>query len=113
MWISLVLLNKMGSIDHAPGFNSFFMKKEILLYSEYTLNTYCLFLEPLFQKISGNHDYGDYVPWESEAKKKENMNHLLSYLNDMGFQVLLNESKPLKNDKDEIALIGVENWGAS
>ena len=62
--------------------------------------------------VLGNHDYGDYVPWESEAKKKENMNHLLSYLNDMGFQVLLNESKPLKNDKDEIALIGVENWGA-
>ena len=60
--------------------------------------------------VLGNHDYGDYVPWESEAKKKENMNHLLSYLNDMGFQVLLNESKPLKNDKDEIALIGVENW---
>ena len=24
--------------------------------------------------------------------EKENMNHLLSYLNDMGFQVLLNES---------------------
>ena len=40
------------------------------------------------------------------------MNQLLSYLNDMGFQVLLNEAKPLKKDKDEIALIGVENWGA-
>ena len=62
--------------------------------------------------VLGNHDYGDYVPWESEFKKKENMNQLLSYLNDMGFQVLLNEAKPLKKDKDEIALIGVENWGA-
>ena len=30
----------------------------------------------------------------------------------MGFQVLLNEAQPLIKDKDEIALIGVENWGA-
>ena len=62
--------------------------------------------------VLGNHDYGDYIPWESEAKKKENMNDLLLYLNEMGFQVLLNEAKPLIKDKDEIALIGVENWGA-
>ena len=47
-----------------------------------------------------------------KAKPRKNMNQLLSYLNDMGFQVLLNEAKPLKKDKDEIALIGVENWGA-
>ena len=46
-----------------------------------------------------------------KAKRKRKHESLLSYLNDMGFQVLLNESKPLKNDKDEITLIGVENWG--
>ena len=40
------------------------------------------------------------------------MNYLLSYLNEMGFQVLLNESKPIKKDQAEIVLIGVENWGA-
>lgn len=85
------------------------MAKEILPWKEIISS-----LDAPFGKFAvlGNHDYGDYISWESEAKKKENMNYLLSYLNEMGFQVLLNESKPIKKDQAEIALIGVENWGA-
>lgn len=85
------------------------MAKEILPWKEIIRS-----LDAPFGKFAvlGNHDYGDYIPWENETMKKENMNDLLSYLKEMGFQVLLNESKPIKKDQDEIALIGVENWGA-
>ncbi len=62
--------------------------------------------------VLGNHDYGDYIPWDSEGEKKKNMNDLLTHLREMGFHVLLNESTLIKKDSDEIALIGVENWGA-
>ena len=62
--------------------------------------------------ILGNHDYGDYVRWESEEAKKENLENLKRLQNDIGFNLLLNESKFLEKNGERIALIGVENWGA-
>ncbi|MCJ7467275.1 MAG: metallophosphoesterase [Maribacter sp.] len=61
--------------------------------------------------ILGNHDYGDYVEWDSEEKKAENLQELKSLQKDMGFDLLLNESRYLQRGNDRIALIGVENWG--
>lgn len=61
--------------------------------------------------VLGNHDYGDYIKWESEGLKSENMDTLLRYQKEMGFELLLNESRYLKRGADKIALVGVENWG--
>ncbi len=61
--------------------------------------------------VLGNHDYGDYVPWETEEAKAENLRNLKNLQREMGFDLLLNESRYLQRGDDRIALIGVENWG--
>jgi predicted MPP superfamily phosphohydrolase len=62
--------------------------------------------------ILGNHDYGDYVPWESQEAKVANLEKLKSIHREMGWRLLLNEHVPIEKGGDQIALIGVENWGA-
>lgn len=61
--------------------------------------------------VLGNHDYGDYIGWDSERSKSENLDTLLRYQKEMGFEPLLNESRYLESGGDRIALVGVENWG--
>jgi predicted MPP superfamily phosphohydrolase len=61
--------------------------------------------------VLGNHDYGDYIQWESKRLKSENLDTLLRYQKEMGFEPLLNESRYLNRGADRIALVGVENWG--
>lgn len=61
--------------------------------------------------ILGNHDYGDYVDWESPQHKERNMLQLKDYQRKMGWKMLNNESTFIKNGNDSILLIGVENWG--
>jgi len=60
----------------------------------------------------GNHDYGDYRSWTSVEKKKDNLASLIQSHKEMGWDILLNENRTLKVDGEEIAIIGVENWGA-
>ncbi len=62
--------------------------------------------------VLGNHDYGDYASWESEVAKAENLEKLKTIQKEMGFDLLLNESRYLEKEGDKIALVGVENWGA-
>ncbi len=62
--------------------------------------------------VLGNHDYGDYVDWESKAAKAQNLEELKTLQKEMGFNLLLNETNYLEKDGQRIALIGVENWGA-
>ncbi|MDC6350195.1 metallophosphoesterase [Zeaxanthinibacter sp. PT1] len=61
--------------------------------------------------VLGNHDYGDYVDWDTEEEKSENLESLKKLQRDMGFDLLLNESRYLQKGNDRLALIGVENWG--
>lgn len=61
--------------------------------------------------ILGNHDYGEYCNWESEKAKSDNLELLHRLQRDMGWQLLLNESKIVYRGNDSIAIIGVENWG--
>jgi hypothetical protein len=61
--------------------------------------------------ILGNHDYGDYTSWESEAAKEANLDRLKIIQKEMGFDLLLNEHRYLEKDGQKIALVGVENWG--
>lgn len=62
--------------------------------------------------VLGNHDYGDYVDWPSKAEKRQNLEDLKTIQKDIGFNLLLNESRYLEKDGQKIALVGVENWGA-
>jgi predicted MPP superfamily phosphohydrolase len=61
--------------------------------------------------ILGNHDYGDYLPWPSEAAKKANLDRLKQIQKDLGFRLLLNEHVRIEKGGQSIALVGVENWG--
>ncbi|MEN8192342.1 MAG: metallophosphoesterase [Bacteroidota bacterium] len=61
--------------------------------------------------VLGNHDYGEYVPWDSPAKKAANLHRLISLQEDMGFNVLLNSNEKIQIGNEFITLIGVENWG--
>ncbi len=61
--------------------------------------------------ILGNHDYGDYSDWESDEDKKANNDLMRDYQREMGWNLLLNETRYLKRGNDSIAVIGVENVG--
>ncbi len=58
----------------------------------------------------GNHDYGDYIQWESKAAKIDNLEKLKQLQHDMGWKLLMNEHVILEKDDAKIALIGIENW---
>lgn len=62
--------------------------------------------------ILGNHDYGDYSPWESPEAKKKNMEDLKKAQKKMGWDLLLNESRFIEKQGQRIAILGVENWGS-
>lgn len=70
-------------------------------------------LQAPFGKFSvlGNHDYGDYVQWDSVESKISNLNRLKEIHHEMGFKLLLNESIAIEKQGDRISIIGVENWG--
>lgn len=62
--------------------------------------------------ILGNHDYGDYSPWESPEAKKKNMEDLKKAQKKMGWDLLLNESRFIEKQGQRVAILGVENWGS-
>jgi hypothetical protein len=61
--------------------------------------------------ILGNHDYGEYVHWNSSEEKEKNFQAIKAIHPKIGFNLLLNDSVYLEKDNHKIALIGVENWG--
>lgn len=61
--------------------------------------------------ILGNHDYGDYSEWDSDEEKQENFETIKSFYDTIDFKLLLNEASVLSKDGEEIAIVGVENWG--
>ncbi len=62
--------------------------------------------------ILGNHDYGDYVQWETPAAKRANLVRLKEHHAAAGWNLLLNEHRIIEKDGERIAILGVENWGA-
>lgn len=61
--------------------------------------------------ILGNHDYGDYVEWDSPEAKEENLDELKNIERGMNWDLLLNENRFIEKDGERIAVVGVENWG--
>ncbi len=60
----------------------------------------------------GNHDYGDYVKWESPAAKKQNLDNLKAVHANLGWRLLMNEQVKIEKEGNYIQLVGIENWGA-
>ena len=99
------------------------LNPDIILFTGDLVNNYAYEAEPwiqLFSKlkattgkyaIMGNHDYGDYVKWESKEKRQQNINRVIEIHKEMGFDTLLNENRVLEKGGEEISIIGVENWG--
>jgi len=61
--------------------------------------------------ILGNHDYGDYIQWDSEAEKAANLEQLKGQHKKLGYRLLLDENLELEKNGQKISLIGVQNWG--
>ena len=61
--------------------------------------------------IMGNHDYGDYVNWNTPEQKIKNLSDIKRMQTDAGWKMLNNASTFIFRGNDSIALIGVENWG--
>jgi len=61
--------------------------------------------------VLGNHDYGDYVQWDSPDEKAKNLEALKQIHQQLGFCLLNNESVFLSRGQQRIAVVGVENWG--
>ncbi|MDI5896717.1 metallophosphoesterase [Flavobacterium yafengii] len=61
--------------------------------------------------VLGNHDYGEYVTWPSEAAKEDNFKAIKDLYGQIGFKLMLNEHAFIEKGDAKIALVGVENWG--
>ncbi len=60
--------------------------------------------------IFGNHDYGDYIEWESPEAKKNNLEKLKQVHEQLGWRLLLDEHVKIQRGSEHIGLLGVQNW---
>lgn len=60
----------------------------------------------------GNHDYGDYRSWSSNEAKQADIRQLHEMHRYMGWDILLNENRILTESGEQLAILGLENWGA-
>ncbi len=99
-------------------------EKDVLLFTGDIVNTKAEEMDPwidIFKGIKspehgkfsvlGNHDYGEYVSWESEEAKEANFSAIKGIHDKIDFKLLLNEHTYLQKGEERIALLGVENWG--
>lgn len=63
--------------------------------------------------VIGNHDYGTYVKWPSKAAEAQNFADLKTAHATLGWDLLLNENRIIKQSGESLALIGVENWSVN
>jgi predicted MPP superfamily phosphohydrolase len=98
-------------------------QSDVILFTGDMVNNKATEMEPyrdIFKKLKandgkysvlGNHDYGDYVKWDSDDAKKQNLEDLKTIQKDIGFDLLLNENRFIEKNGERIAIVGVENWG--
>ncbi len=63
--------------------------------------------------VLGNHDYGDYVVWDSDEAKQANLEQLKQTQAQVGWRLLMNEHVAIEKDGEKIGLLGIENWGGN
>lgn len=99
-------------------------KTDLILFTGDIVNTHAKEMHPwitTFNKIEnhpfgkyavlGNHDYGEYVTWETKEEKAKNFEAIKELYGQIGFNLLLNEHTFIEKEGQKIALVGVENWG--
>jgi predicted MPP superfamily phosphohydrolase len=62
--------------------------------------------------ILGNHDYGDYIQWDSEEEKQKNLDGFEEFYRNAGFKLLKNHFEKIEINGESIVVAGVENWGS-
>ena len=60
---------------------------------------------------TGNHDYGDYIQWDTPEEKIANFELLKTIHRQLGWRLLMNEHEVIERNGEKIAILGVENWG--
>jgi hypothetical protein len=105
-------------VDHVNELNA-----DVILFTGDIVNRNSNELKPFVKTLSrlkakdgvysilGNHDYGDYEDWNTEAEKAANLQALKDMQAEMGWKMLNNETATLTRGNDSIKLIGVENIG--
>lgn len=63
--------------------------------------------------VLGNHDYGDYIPWDSPESKAANLQQMIDIHARLGWKLLRNQNHIIEKDGAQLAIIGVENWGGA
>lgn len=61
--------------------------------------------------ILGNHDYGEYIQWETDEERIRNFKAICDLSPAIGFTLLRNENVRLRKGADSLVIVGVENWG--
>ena len=61
--------------------------------------------------ILGNHDYGEYVTWDTPEEKEANFEAIKGIHDKIDFNLLLNDCTFIEKNGERLAIIGVENWG--
>ena len=100
-------------------------KPDLILFTGDLVNNHADEVDPKYQEIYarlkapmgvystlGNHDYGDYVHWETKQAKIDNLERLKGIHASMGWKLMMNEHVVFERGTDKIALIGIENWSA-
>ena len=77
------------------------------------IDTFRRIEKPTFGKYSvlGNHDYGEYITWNSAKEKNDNFEAIKDLHRQIDFKLLLNEHAIIEKGNDRLAIVGVENWG--
>lgn len=96
---------------------------DIILFTGDIVNRHSYELEPFMNVLSGlsapdgvwavmgNHDYGEYRTWPSEAFRLADVENLKRMEGAMGWKMLNNSHEVIRRGNDSIVLIGVENIG--
>lgn len=118
-----------GSFDNHEAINEAIdminaQKSDILLFTGDIVNTHADEMHPWINtfkrlekpplgkySILGNHDYGEYISWNSQKEKEDNFKAIKGLHDQIDFRLMLNENVKIKKGEQEIALVGVENWG--
>ncbi|GAB2957217.1 metallophosphoesterase [Hymenobacter coalescens] len=67
---------------------------------------------PIFS-VLGNHDYADYVTWESREAKQANLERMKQNHAKIGWRLMMDEHHHIERNGEKIAVLGVQNWGAN
>ncbi len=60
----------------------------------------------------GNHDYGEYVPGFKRTDLPANKAKIQKVHDNLGWKLLMNEHEIIEKNGEQLAVVGIENWGA-